>query len=1416
MTNLSDTNQFNDDHPVATQELALDWQEVEELEPKPQNSELKSEPLASKTNGNLTPTPSKTDFTSEQALELISSVKTDLEQTGYLSKAEVQDKFQLLEEWVQNLPKGYLAKLSITTEQNLKRERQWLSSIASQMQQAKNIEGLCATTVKEVRAYLKVERALIYRFDSENQGLVIAESIETGYTPTLEQSLPALAFGGETRQQYQQREVVILEQIYQKSPSPYQVQLLKQFQVKASLSLPIFLEGKVWGLLVVQQCSGLSRKWRESEISLLFQIVAQLRLCLKPLKFRAQLKKQINREKFLAQAFENIRTLSDLPAILDATTYQVRKLLECDRALVYRFKPDWSGVYVAESVARSWLPLMEQQYKDPYLQLDVITTSKKCRVYELMLPASDTYLQELQGGNYAKGKNFTRVDDIYAQDYDPCYLETLEKYQAKAYMVVPIFYKNKLWGMLGVYQNSGPRLWEDDEVQLLSLVASQVGLAVEQTDYVTQLQAQTKEKAQAVERERTLTALIEKVRRSFDIRSIFRTTCQELRNMTKADRVVIYRFNDDWSGQFLGESVGAGWTPLIQVQQQETTLTVDTITYDSCTIREMTSTSTVDPDTYLQKTEGGDYVRGAQFKQVDDIYGMNFSPCYLETLERFQAKAYLTVPIFQENKLWGLLAAYQNSEPRQWQESEVRLMLKLSNTLGVAIQQWDYVEQVQAQSIQFKKIVEIEKAVAKISSKLLKFPKVELILHSINREVRLLLKCDRVAIYRFEPDWSGKFIAEDIAKGWVPLVGPGIETVWEDTYLQETKGGRYSKGESFAVDDIYKVGYSECHLEILEQFEVKAHVLAPIFVEGKLWGLLSVYQNSGPRQWQEFEVTAITQIALQIGTALQQANYLEQVQQQSEQVTRLAQRETNFINLLYKTGQRIAERLQQKNLNINNLFRTTNQELRQLLQTDRIAVYRFEPDWRGEIIIEDVGSGYVKLVGTETGSFADPILQETQGSIYRKNETRAVSDISTAIELTFSRERLEEWGAKAYIIAPMFKNDKLWGLLMTFQNSQPRDWEEGEVNLLTQMATQLGIMLQQSEYLEQIQQQSQQLQKAAEKEKADKETLQQEVIQLLTAVRPALDGDLTVRAPITDNEVGTIAAAYNNTLQSLRNIVIQVQESSRQVAQTSQKSESSIAGLSGQAQHQFMALGMALERIQKMVDSTSAVGNSAQQVETALQQTHQIVQQGDVAMNRSVDGILEIRETVAETSKRIKRLSESSQKVSKVVNLISNFTTQTQLLALNAAIEATRAGEYGRGFVVVADEVRSLARQSADAATEIAQLVQEIQQGTAEVSTVMEKGIEQVAQGTNLVTDARQTLNAIVEATAQINHLVEGITKATQVQNQECQSVTQTMNEVAAIANQTSEDSIEMSNSFKELLTMAQNLQTSADQFKVN
>jgi methyl-accepting chemotaxis protein PixJ len=480
-------------------------------------------------------------------------------------------------------------------------------------------------------------------------------------------------------------------------------------------------------------------------------------------------------------------------------------------------------------------------------------------------------------------------------------------------------------------------------------------------------------------------------------------------------------------------------------------------------------------------------------------------------------------------------------------------------------------------------------------------------------------------------------------------------------------------------------------------------------------------------------------------------------------------------------------------------------------------VYRFNPDWSGEFIAESVANGWSRLVGPDIKTvWEDTHLQETQGGRYRNNQTFAVNDIYKAGHHHCHIEMLEQFEAKAYVVVPVFTGQKLWGLLAAYQNSGVRHWEELEVNLLNQVAAQMGMALQQAQSLAQLRIQSEQLAKAAAREKAAKEQLQQRVIQLLAAVKPVFSGDLTVRVPITEDEVGTIADAYNNTIQSLRKIVTQVQTATLQVAETSQSSEASIVELSQQAQQQFQKVNKALKQIQVMIGSTQAVATNAQQVETAVQQANQTVRKGDAAMNRTVDGILAIRETVAETGKKIKRLSESSQKISKVVSLISNFTTQTQLLALNASIEATRAGEYGRGFTVVADEVRSLSRQSADATTEIEKLVQEIQAETSAVAAAMDTGIQQVVGGSNLVNETRQQLNAVVAATAQISQLVQGITQATQAQTQQSQLVTQAMSDVAAIANKTSTDSSQIAASFQGLLTTAQQLQANVGQFKVN
>jgi len=487
-----------------------------------------------------------------------------------------------------------------------------------------------------------------------------------------------------------------------------------------------------------------------------------------------------------------------------------------------------------------------------------------------------------------------------------------------------------------------------------------------------------------------------------------------------------------------------------------------------------------------------------------------------------------------------------------------------------------------------------------------------------------------------------------------------------------------------------------------------------------------------------------------------------------------------------------------QSLNSEDVFNTAAQEIRLALQTDRVVVYSFNENWQGTVTAESVADGWPRALGAQID---DPCFADHYVERYRQGRVQATENIYEAGFNKCHIKQLEPFAVKANLVAPILQNKELLGLLIAHHCDSPRDWQQGEIDMFSQLATQVGLALDRANLLNQ--------------QKTAKETLQKRALELLMEVDPLTKGDLTIRANVTEDEIGTIADSYNSTIYSLRKIVTQVQAAAKQVTTTTSSSESSVQELSAEALRQTEEISSALAQLQEMSNSIRAVATSAEQAEAAVQQATQTVEAGDAAMNRTVDGFMAIQTTVAETSQKVKRLGESSQKISKVVKLIGSFADQTNLLALNAAIEAARAGEEGRGFAVVADEVQSLALQSAQATAEIESLVTDIQNETTEVVAAMEAGTEQVAEGTKLVDETRQSLNHMTAVSAHISELVEAIAEATVAQSQASESVTETMTDVAAIANQTSTGATQVSASFKELLAVAQELQASAGQFKV-
>ncbi|MGM3307387.1 PAS domain S-box protein [Anabaena sp. WFMT] len=212
----------------------------------------------------------------------------------------------------------------------------------------------------------------------------------------------------------------------------------------------------------------------------------------------------------------------------------------------------------------------------------------------------------------------------------------------------------------------------------------------------------------SAEREKALAIAIRRMRQTLDIKTIFAATTSELRQVIHCDRVVVYGFNSDWSGEFVAESVGMGWISLWEEQNNNPQLQKNLLSNERCIVRDFNSknenddankNSILGKDTYLQQTQGGLYSQGTSYRIVEDIYQAGFDDCYIQLLEQFQARAYIIVPIFSSNKLWGLLAIYQNSAPRQWQEAEVNIVVQIGNQLGVALQQAELLERTQKQSI---------------------------------------------------------------------------------------------------------------------------------------------------------------------------------------------------------------------------------------------------------------------------------------------------------------------------------------------------------------------------------------------------------------------------------------------------------------------------------------------------------------------------------------------------------------------------------------------------------------------------------------------------------------------------------------------------------------------------------------------
>jgi twitching motility protein PilJ len=378
---------------------------------------------------------------------------------------------------------------------------------------------------------------------------------------------------------------------------------------------------------------------------------------------------------------------------------------------------------------------------------------------------------------------------------------------------------------------------------------------------------------------------------------------------------------------------------------------------------------------------------------------------------------------------------------------------------------------------------------------------------------------------------------------------------------------------------------------------------------------------------------------------------------------------------------------------------------------------------------------------------------------------------------------------------------------------------EGNFNVRARIYSEdeLGQLAQSFNYISQVilTATSEAQERASATEKA-REKLQRQVIRLLDDVEGASRGDLTVQAEVTADELGAVADAFNLTIQNLREIVSQVKQAAKQVNRNSTDSESFARNNSSDALRMAEELAVTLNSVQLMTESIQRVAENAREAEEVAHTSSLTALKGGESVERTVAGILQIRETVSETARKVKRLAEASQEISKIVAVISQIASRTNLLALNASIQAARAGDAGRGFAIVADEVRQLADRSAKSLKEIEQIVLQIQSETGSVMTAMEEGIQQVIDVTDKSEQSKRALEDIIEVSNRINTLVRSITADTVRQQENSSAVAQVMQSIELTAQETSQESQRVAGSLQSLVSISRDLLTSVERFRLD
>ncbi|MCP6759155.1 MAG: GAF domain-containing protein [Fischerella sp. CENA71] len=347
--------------------------------------------------------------------------------------------------------------------------------------------------------------------------------------------------------------------------------------------------------------------------------------------FKEQLSIEAQWTQYFTDAVGHIQNSLTKENILKTSVEEVRRVLACDRVVVYSVDKYSQGIVIAESVAAGWVKAIGMTIQDPCFEA--------------------RYIEKYQNGRVRA------IENIYDANLTPCYIEQLEKLGVKANLVAPVLNEGKLLGLLVAHQCSQPRQWQQHEIRWFSQIAMQVGFALDNATFSTQVSHFRQQADIEAEWTKYFTDTVRYIRASLKEEDILETATEEVRRVLGCDRVVIYGLNTESMGVIIAESVAAGWVKAI-----------------GRTIKDPCFEAR-----YIEQYQDG------RVRASDNIYDANLTPCYIEQLEKLGVKANLVAPVLNEGKLLGLLVAHQCSQPRQWQQHEIRWFSQIAMQVGFAL-----------------------------------------------------------------------------------------------------------------------------------------------------------------------------------------------------------------------------------------------------------------------------------------------------------------------------------------------------------------------------------------------------------------------------------------------------------------------------------------------------------------------------------------------------------------------------------------------------------------------------------------------------------------------------------------------------------------------------------------------------------